>query len=67
MSVKNWTLLIINSLVLLVVLTISFSFYSEFSKVLDETKNKNVKEITLLTSKRNKLTGPTYKNFKPWK
>lgn len=36
MRVKNWILLIINSLVLLVVLAISFSFYSEFSKVLDK-------------------------------
>ena len=36
MSVRNWILLIINSLVILVVTAISFSFYSEFSKVLDK-------------------------------
>lgn len=36
MSVRNWILLIINSLVILVVTAVSFSFYSEFSKVLDK-------------------------------
>lgn len=36
MSVRNWILLIINGLVILVVTAVSFSFYSEFSKVLDK-------------------------------
>jgi len=48
MSVKNWTLLIINSLVLLVVLTISFSFYSEFSKVLDKRILLHLRSIKTL-------------------
>lgn len=48
MSVKNWTLLIINSLVLLVVLNISFSFYSEFSKVLDKRILLHLRSIKTL-------------------
>ncbi|WP_439129156.1 sensor histidine kinase [Polaribacter sp.] len=64
MSVKNWTLLIINSLVLLVVLSISFSFYSEFSKVLDKRILLHLNSIkTLKQIQLERLINKEWKDF----
>lgn len=48
MKVRNWILLIINTLVVFVVISISLSFYSEFSKVLDKRILLHLKSIKTL-------------------
>ena len=48
MKVRNWILLIINTLVVFVVISISLSFYSEFSKVLDQRILLHLKSIKTL-------------------
>ncbi|WP_439129158.1 hypothetical protein [Polaribacter sp.] len=55
-----------NALLTLAVLLSSTAIFSQNNSK-KSTVNNDVKVIKLVTSKRNNLKGPAYKNFKPWK
>ncbi|WP_299013271.1 ATP-binding protein [uncultured Polaribacter sp.] len=65
MKVKTWIVLIINSLVLFAVLAVSFIFYTEFSRALDQRILLQLNSIRTL--KQNQLTKLIEKEFTSFK
>ena len=64
MKVKNWILLITNTLVIIVIAAVSLSFYFEFSKVLDKRILLHLNSIKTLKKKQiQRLVEKDWKNF----